>query len=796
MPRRGSGSTTASSPTVIQAFCRLALLALVACGAPSGGPGAPRQDVSAAGPQIDGLSGAVEILRDNHGIPHIYARSPLDAYAALGYAHAQDRLWQMEAARRTASGTLSEIVGPATRDADRFFRTLGLTRVAAENLAQLDAASRAVVAAYTRGVNAYLAAAPALPMELAALQATPQPWTPVDTIACMKMLAWTLSANAWDELQNVRLARRLTPAQVADLFHPPDDDEALPPAPSFQAAYGDLAAAASALTEAVLGGAAHGTGSNAWAVDGAHTASGKPLLANDPHLGLSAPAIWYVAHLHAPGLNAVGATIPGIPTVILGRNDRVAWGYTNTRPDTQDFYVERLVDGARYQTPGGPAAFATRAETIHVRGQPDEVLQVRISRHGPVVSDAVAAVRAAMPAGHALALSWVGLRPDDRTLQFTVHAATARSGADLRAAVRDFHAPQEVVVYADVDGDTGLVAAGRVPVRRADNDARGRVPQPGWDARYDWTGLIAFDELPQRVGGVQVSANQRITPPGYRHWMTDRWPTPDRAERIGALLASRPRHTLDDLAAIQLDVHSPRSRALLPTLLRAVGDDPIAARLRAWDGAMAPDRAEPLIYVEWIRQLSIRLAQERLGPLFAEIGESNLDLITRVLADRAASARWCAAAGCADEIRGAWRDALARLRDRHGADPAAWRWGDACIVVSANAALGGVPGLAEQVNVTTPARGGTDTVNNAGHFFDPTDGRYVVQSGPVFRALYDLADLEASRFMLTPGQSGDPASPQYRDLAPLWAEGRYLPLITERDTVLAGPTKRLVLSPR
>ncbi|MEI6723413.1 MAG: penicillin acylase family protein, partial [Betaproteobacteria bacterium] len=351
-------------------------------------------------PKVEGevpapaLKAAVEVLRDAYGIPHIFASSEADAAYALGYVHAQDRLWQMEMNRRIGSGRLAEILGPAGLEADRFLRTIGVRRAAQASLAQLDAVSLGVLEAYSAGVNAFLAAGPVLPVEFLLTGARPEPWSPVDSLVWMKMMAWDLGGNWRSELLRMRLARTLPMARLQE-FLPPFPGDAPVPLPDLKTLYGSLEKEALRLAiadmEQVLTFAPpelpEGAGSNNWVVAGSRSASDKPLLANDPHLGLTAPAVWYFAHLHIPGRNLIGATLPGIPIVTLGRNDRIAWGFTNTGPDVQDLYLERLDAGGGYVTPEGPKPFTKISEVIKVKGAEDVKLEVRVTRHGPVISD-------------------------------------------------------------------------------------------------------------------------------------------------------------------------------------------------------------------------------------------------------------------------------------------------------------------------------------------------------------------------------------------------------------------------
>ncbi|BBL77211.1 penicillin acylase family protein [Methylomagnum ishizawai] len=757
---------------------------------------------------LPGLDRPVEIIRDRQGVPHIYADTEADAYFALGYVHAQDRLWQMDLNRRLGSGRLAEVLGEKALEQDRFMRTLGLRRAAERNLEGLDAGTRRILDAYARGVNAYVGRGGRLPLEFWVQGYRPTPWTPVDSLVWLKTLAWNLSGNWWEELLNLRLSRRLPPERIAELFPPYPGDTAFR-LPALDSLYAGLDASAQALMALDIQGPRRSLGSNNWAVDGHRSRGGQPLLANDPHLKLGAPPVWYFAHLEAPGLSVVGATLPGVPAVVLGRSRHAAWAFTNTGPDTQDIYVEKPLagDASRYLTPDGTAAFGRISETIGVRGAAPETLVVRTTRHGPVISDASPEVRAALPAGTAMALRWTGLDPEDTTLRFMHQAARARDGDGILAAARDFQAPQQNIVYADDRGGIGFVAAGRIPIRRSDNDLMGLAPAPGWDARYDWTGFIPFGELPQSrqpASGKIVTANQKITPPDYPYWITSGWLPPYRARRIDALLDATAHHDVASFAAIQTDAVNPVALQLLPHLLRVKAQDPeqrrILARLRAWDGDMAKDRAEPLIFAEWIRRLSEVLYRDALGDLYEAVGDYNPLFLANLLGGEGAS-HWCpdpARDGdppCAAALGRALALALDGLKQRYGADPDRWTWGRAHSARSLHHPYGGLPLLSWLFNVEVPSPGGMDTINVSGYAYDESSGRYVGEAGPSFRALYDLADPDRSLFVLSAGQSGDPLSPHYRDMAEPWAGGRYLPLVMDRDRIVKDAESTLRLEP-
>jgi penicillin amidase len=753
---------------------------------------------------LAGLDQPVEVLRDAHGIPHIFARSERDAQFALGFVHAQDRLWQMEINRRLASGRMAEALGRAGLDTDRFLRTLGIRRVAEANLRHLDADARALLEAYAAGVNAFLDTRPVLPIEFWILRVTPERWSAVDSAAWAKMMAWDLGGNWRSELLRLQLSRRLPTSSIQEFWPPYPGDEPVV-LPDLRELYGELEREPPQISAAdPFPGA-----SNSWALAGARTTSGKPLLANDPHLGLTAPGIWYFAHLHAPGLNAIGATLPGVPGIVLGRNERIAWAATNTGPDVQDLFLEKVDASGRYLTPRGPMSFITLRETVKVKGADDEPLNIRISRHGPVISDVSANALDATPRGHALAFAWTALAEDDLSLQALFRLPRARSWDDFVGALRDFHVPQQNLSYADVDGNIGFIAPGRIPVRKPENRLKGLAPAPGWDERYDWAGFIPFAELPRSFnppGGQIVTANQKIVAPDYRHHITAEWFPPYRAQRIEELLAARAQHDRASFARMQADVLSLPARELLPRMIAIQGTSAESSEalkwLSAWDGEMAAGRTEPLLFVAWWRELSRALYADELGPAFRGAWSERAPFLANVLADKGGQSRWCddvrtkRTESCDDILNASLDRAIAELRRRYGDNPDRWRWGTAHEARLRHRPLSRNAWLRRHFDIVVPTGGDSYTINVGRMDFADEAEPYSNRHAASFRAVYDLADPEASVFIHPGGQSGNPLSSHYRDFAPLWAQGDYVPMITERARLEAAGAQRLVLTPR
>ena len=762
---------------------------------------------------VRGAGAQIELLRDGYGVPHIFAQTDRDAYFGLGYAHAQDRLFQIELQQRMASGRLAELLGSEALPSDRLFRTLGLREHAQASMAALDDATHTAIAAYAAGYNAALDAGATAP-ELVAFGAVPLRMEAVDCLTNFKLVAWQLSSNMLRELENHLLRRKLSIEELARLapVAPGETEHAWPSSsyaePSSDSAWLDDVARLMLHNTPASTANVDATGSNAWVVTGAHSQTGKPLLANDPHLDMGAPAVWYLAHLHAPGLNVIGASLPGTPGVWLGRNDHVAWGITNTGSDTQDLYIERLdaSDATRVISPHGSERMRERREQIRVRGGQTVEYSARATRHGPVVSDANPEVQRGLidgRAGYVLALAWTGLRGDDLSLQFAIKAAKAGSAAELLTAAADVRSPQQNLLYADDAGAVGLKAIGRLPLRAADDAVLGRLPIPGWDARYDWQGELPFEALPEQAPTAQgrvLNANERITTADYPHWVTSEWELPFRAERIAALLDRTPKHTLADFARIQLDVHNPLAEQLLPELLARLGDaaadhPDLVALMRGWNFAMAADRPEPLVFQAWLAELGERMyprAYYDVRPV------ADPRVLLAMLRGDDKLARYCGPElqrDCARHVAESFTETVATLRARYGSELSDWHWGSHNHAWFGHVLFSGVPGLERLVDIKLAREGSAETINLSGASYDADSGEYVTTVGPGLRALYDLAEPERSRFIVTPGQSGNPLSSRYRDLAARWQRGEYVPMITDRDALQKQPHETLILSP-
>ena len=717
-------------------------------------------------PQLDGtialttsgLHHPVSIDRDDQGFVAITAEDDDDAAFALGFAHAQDRLFQMDSMRRLGSGRLAEIVGPAALASDKRMRVLGLRRQAEDEYAETSPLLKARLDAYAAGVNAFIAQhRGALPPEFVLLNYRPEPWSGIDSLVWGRLMALQLSYNSAGEIMDARLKAAL-----------PDE------------LYQVLTQRGIAST-AIGGPASTDHASNNWVVAGSHTASGKPILSNDPHLGLGAPSTWYLARIETPGRTLIGATAPGLPLLIIGTNGHLAWGFTTTTGDVQDVFDEKIdpTHPDRYLTPDGSAPFETRQEIIKVKGQPDVTLAVRSTRHGPVISDSLSPRPAP---GHVLALAWTAMLPHDRTAEALLAMNAATTAADFRDALHDFAAPQQNIVYADVTGTIGFVAPGRIPVRRNLYD-QSRLPVPGWTDSADWIGMVPFEDLPQASNpdkGWIATANNDVTAYAKGGFYGHSWDLGYRYRRIAGHLEKISGMTLDDSLAIQRDIVSlPVQAALRAWLPLATSHADVAEALRGWNGEMHRDRPEPLIAISWIDHVAQRLLARRMGDLFDEWWFWQTDVLLRLtandhLCDDPATP---AAETCQQQVSAALDDAISDLAHSYGSDWHAWRWGDAHRVTFENPLWRQVPVINRLLRRALPDDGDNATVDNATPV-PSLSGDYPVIHGPSMRFSIDMAQPLVPVFALAGGQSGNPLSPHYDDQLPAWRDGNAKPIAT------------------
>jgi len=738
---------------------------------------------------VTGLDAPVTLGRDDRGVAYIKAETRLDAMFALGFAHAQDRLWQLEMNRRIAAGRVSEFAGPSTVDLDRFMRTLSVRDRARRAWRHQTEETRNLLRAYADGINAWMDGHKgALPPEFLLTGVEPEPWTPIDSISWHKMMALDLSGNYWNELARLDLSDRLSREQLQQFFPPYPGDDPLP-LPDFDALYDGLefrsddTGEAQRTAQLPLPGRQPFHASNNWVISGERTASGAPILANDPHLGLTSPSIWYLARIEVGDSVLVGATLAGLPQVVLGRNGDIAWGFTNTGPDVQDLYLEKVLnEGAQYLTPDGPRDFITRDETIRVKDGEDVAFTVRETRHGPVISDAREDVASRLPENTVLALQWTALAPEDTTISAGAGYNHVSGFENFVESLQLFNVPQQNIVYADRDGNIGYYAPALVPVRGPRNDTHGMVPAPGWKAAYDWQGFIPRDELPRRLNpesGMIVTANEKVVDDDYPHFLSRRWAMPYRGDRIRALIDEAGSHTLDSMKRIQMDVRSTLADDLLPVMLDLAGDGhaDILAALADWDREMRVDAPEPLIFAAWRRHLGQRVYADELGARFPDYWQSRPNFIGRVL--RGEYAAWCddiatdTAEACDAAVTGALDDAIAALSERFGDDWRSWRWGDAHPAVQEHRPMSNIPGLSGIFELRAEAPGGAYTVNVASPRFADGPDLYSFSHAPSYRAIYDMSDPDNSLYVIPTGQSGNPLSRHYKDQFDQWLAGEH-----------------------
>ena len=750
--------------------------------------------------RIPGLSAPVDITFDQDGVPRIRAANDLDAAAALGFVHARDRMFEMELMRRNASGRLSEIAGPVTLPLDRLMRTLGLRQAAETSYAALPPQTRAVLQAYANGVNAWIALRGRFAAPEFLVLGRPDPWTPIDSLLWGETMGLWLSMNWRQELSRQALAGKVPQPFIDELW----PDQSGPGRPEAALTLPRQFADAVAGLEKVLPNfpgafTLPSTASNEWAVDGRHTATGAPLLAGDPHLAFGFPSIWYLARIDTPDGTLAGATAPGIPGLVIGRNRHIAWTFTTTGADVQDVFVETPVGADDYQTPEGPQPFTVRTEQIKVRGRPDDVLTVRSTRHGPVISDLPKA-----KGGPVLAVAMANLAADNTAAEGLFALNQAQDVAQAGKAAAQITSPVQNLLVADAH-TIALYVTGRVPIRRAGD---GAAPVPG-NGGYDWVGWASGEQLPHYVSpasGRLVNTNERIAPPDFPVFLGRDWFGDWRARRVRQLLDDNNHLTAADFARMQVDVVSTFARQVLPALLAApvpqqaptalaanalaanalAANAPLAANalaakaqalLRNWDGAMTMDAPQPLIFNAWINQFYASLLLRNHGIPLADGGPIS-DFVAFVLSP--AGAHWCNG-DCNKPLAEALETAVTGLAARFGPDPAAWRWGTAHEAIFAHPVLRAIPLLRTLTTARIPTPGDDTTLDRGGPRFRDFSSVH----GASYRGVYDLADLDRSLFIVTPGQSGNPLSRFSRNFMTRWRDGATITLGPQPRTMTA-----------
>ena len=756
-----------------------------------------------------GLQRPVEVLRDKWGVPHIYARSKQDLFFAQGFVHAQDRLFQMDAYRRVGLGRLSEIVGPAGLATDRVARYYGWSMAVEALVRGADEQVRRLMGAYAAGINAYIAQKP-LPPEFTLLHYRPEPWDLASTAAIGTVLAWGLSSNWETELLRLILADSLGPEKAVDLT-PLAEEQYLCIVPDVNIDAGLVQALLDAYRVAMKGSpvpsaAAGRGGSNNWVVSGDHTASGRPILANDPHLPPTYPALWYENHLSGGDYQVTGFTMPGVPGVVIGHNNNIAWGFTNAFPDIQDIYVERFhpTDHMRYEVNGQWQQAEVRLETIKIRGCTPRVERVRYTRHGPVFSDLLPDER------RDLALRWTGHNPHNH-LRAVLDMNLAGDWKSFQQALTAWGFPSQNVVYADISGTIAYVMPGKVPLRKTGS---GLAPVPGWKDDFEWQGWIPRNELPtlhNPGSGRIVTANNRVQGPSYPYLLTGEWLPDYRARRIDQLLASATDQTLETHARIQSDTVSLQARRFLALALPAVAGIEVEEDLRfalnllrVWDGDMRAGIVAPTIYTGWLVHFSQLAVRQAVGPdvaarLFRSSPPETFQINPFLELALDLALQWLQE-GPPDWVHDvrplllpALRKTMRLLRRRYGKDPQRWLWGKLHQIKNEHP-LARVPVLGRSWRTgPIPAGGDGFTVNQAQTtpHFPPREVEIIASC----RMILDVGAWDNSLAALPGGESGNPASPYYADGLTDWRGGRYHPMLFSRARVTEATKAILVLAP-
>ena len=777
--------------------------------------------------QVAGVERDVEIVRDTHGVPHIFGATDRDVHFALGYVHAQDRLWQMEVARRTAQGRLSEMFGTSTVRIDEFIRRLDLHEISRLSLAHQTPDTRQALDAYAAGVNAWLRTVSDEALGRGApeffvfgeglLGSDISPWTAADSLSIIKLMALRLSTHLQDEITRARLSLVLDSAMVGDIMpvSPGKAFTALPDyAEFFPGVVPEPPVKVARLPESGLdpvrppglGGA-----SNVWAAQPSRSASGASLFASDPHLELSAPGIWMLARLEFPDGSAIGGTLPGIPAVLIGRNRHIAWGIAAAHVDDLDVYVEKLNpdDPGEYLSPAGYQRFRSKRVIVGVRGQESRTLDLLWTERGPVIPNHLFELGRIMPEGHVASIAWTALDAADSSMSAAIKLMQATNAFEARNAGRLFRAPAQNLVVAE-EKTVAIQTVGSIPLRAAGHVTRGQMPSPGWMPENHWQGRLSYARSPFRrnpPSGIVANTNNRTTDAPFPFHISHAWGDSQRIERLNRLMNGREVHTRDSFVETQLDVVSFTARSLLPLIARDLwyADDPAPAGtlerkrqealdlLAKWNGEMDSHLPEPLIYAAWMRNLQIRLAEDELGGLIEEIPRPVPVFIERVFRDFEGAARWCDVQQtsrietCQEISRQALDAALIELTEEYGDRITSWRWGLAHQAHHDHAALGRLPILSWFSNIRQETSGGDNTLQRGG-MSGTGDTPYASIHAAGLRVVVDFSDPDSSLYVISTGQSGHPFSRHYDDLAQLWRRGEYIPMSLDPEFARSAST--------
>lgn len=777
---------------------------------------------------LAGLVGSVEIVRDVHAVPHIFAEHDRDSFFALGYVHAQDRLWQMMMLRRTAKGKLSEIFGERTVPIDDFLRRLDLYALSEASLAHQDDDALAALSAYADGVNAWLgvvnqdALGRGAP-EFFLFSRQIAPWKPADSLAILRLMALQLSGHLSAEVLRARTSLILGERQnrLPDIL-PDAPGPGLTALPPYGALFDTLPQFAAndlprdpldPVPTADMAGA-----SNAWAAAAARSADQGSLLANDPHLGFQAPSIWMLARLQLSTGDVIGGTIPGIPAVLIGRSERLGWGLTSSYLDDQDIHIEKLNpdNPDEYLTPAGFRPFTTKDVTIEVKDGDPVTSRLQWTENGPVIPGARYNLAAITPPGHVTSLSWTALDPADTSYSAAFRLMRAGNVAEAIDAGRLFVSPSQNLTLADRD-TIAFQMIGRMPNRAVHHQSEGRLPTPGWLVENRWLGYLPYENNPRIISplsGMVANTNNKTVDRPFPNHVSYVWGDTQRIERLQILMAEREVHTRASFIEAQLDQVSFSARSLLALIARDLwfeagsGEADASQSRRAtalallakWSGEMSEHLPEPMIYAAWMRTLQDRLIQDDLGPLADKFTHYDPIFLERVFRDTDGAAAWCdirqstAVETCTDIARLSLDQALLTLAQRYGERIESWRWGDAHIALHDHQVLGGLPLLSWFVNIHQSTSGGDQTLLR-GRTGGEAPNPYANVHGAGYRGVYDFGDPDASVFIISTGQSGHFLSSHYDDMAQLWRRGEYIPMSLDPTLARAAATGISHLTP-
>ncbi|NRB18589.1 MAG: penicillin acylase family protein [Rhodobacteraceae bacterium] len=781
---------------------------------------------------LPGLSAPIEIVRDNANVPHIfgsYGASDEDVFFGLGYAHAQDRLWQMTILRRTVQGRLSEVFGRRTLEVDSLLRRLDLYRLAQQSVPEQDAGTQAALIAYSAGVNARLGEINASALgrgapEMFIFNAPIAPWQPADSIALMKLLALKQSGQIQDEVLRARVTLMLDdPSRLVDIL-PDAPGTGMTALPEYTALFPGLKRYAQAIdmpSTALSPFADRGFAgaSNVWAALPNRSAAGGTLLANDPHLDLSAPTLWYLARLELATGGVIGATMPGIPAIMAGRSENMGWGTTASYVDDQDLFIEKLnpANHQEYLTPNGYKRFRSRPSIIRIKDAQPVTLILRWSENGPVMPGSLHGLSTITPPGHVASLAWSALSPADTSMTAAINLMRSQTVPQAIAVAEQYIAPSQNLVLAD-HNSIALKTVGAIPQRDARNQSQGRLPNQGWRRENRWQGRAPYAANPQFInprGGILGNTNNKLLQRPFPNHVSYNWGDTQRVHRWRKLMQARQVHTRDSFIEAQLDTVSYTARTILPliganlwyTTSTAPEGSParqrqIALRLLSeWNGEMNEHMPEPLIYAAWLRALQQRLIIDELGPLASEFRHVEPLFIERVYRNVEGAAAWCdirqsaPRETCTDLAQLALDDALVWITERYGPALEALRWGDAHQARQDHEILGEVPILRFFVNIRQSTSGGDNTLQRGlSSGLDPDPFQNVHAAG--YRGVYDFSDPDSSVFITSTGQSGHFLSRYYDDMAQLWRRGEYIPMSLDVDLARAAAVGITRIQPR